>query len=141
MQHDGSIRYARLRSRSREQQRCCLGNRQRHSTESELPPCPRVPQTDSNAELESRQVTLIEVVQSLGEYINDEDDKIRARAVSYLTAIISALHPAFLTRQQMLVLSDFLGARIEDGGAIEGLSKLQASSRFTKEMAQSLVKA
>ena len=81
------------------------------------------------------------MVQSLGEYINDEDEKIRARAVSYLTAIVSALPPNFLTRQQIQVLSDFLGARIEDGGAIEGLSRLQTSSRFTKEMAQTLLKA
>ena len=86
-------------------------------------------------------MTLIEVVQSLGEYINDEDHKIRARAISYLTAIITALSPTFLTRQQIQVLADFLSARIEDGGSIEGLSKLQASSRFTKDMAQSLVKA
>jgi DNA repair/transcription protein MET18/MMS19 len=97
--------------------------------------------TYSAAELESRQTSLIEVVQSLGEYINNEDEKIRARAVSYLTAIISALSPTFLTRQQAQVICEFLCARIEDGGAIEGLSKLQASSRFTKDMAQTVVKA
>jgi DNA repair/transcription protein MET18/MMS19 len=81
------------------------------------------------------------VVQSLGEYINDDNTKIRARAVTYLTATISALSPTFLTRQQVQVLTDFLSARIEDGGAVEGLSKLQASSRFTKDMAQSVAKA
>lgn len=81
------------------------------------------------------------MVQSLGEYINDEDTKIRARAVTYLTAVISNLTPTFLTRQQIQVLSDFLCARIEDGGAIEGLSKLQGLSRFTRDMAQTLMKA
>jgi DNA repair/transcription protein MET18/MMS19 len=84
---------------------------------------------------------LIEVVQSLGEYINDEDGKIRDRAVSYLTAIVSSLPPTFLTRQQIDVLCDFLCARIEDGGAIEGLSKLQSLDRFTNNMAQTVVKA
>ncbi len=98
-------------------------------------------QIDLKTELEDRQTTLIEVVQSLGEYINNEDEKIRARAVSYLTAIISALPPTFLTRQQIQVITDFFSARIDDGGAIEGLSKLQGSSRFTKDMAQSVVKA
>ena len=98
-------------------------------------------QANQEAELESRQTTLIEVVQSLGEYINHEDEKIRARAVGYLTSIITALSPTSLSRQQIQVLADFFGARIEDGGAIEGLSNLQGSSRFTKDMAQSVVKA
>jgi DNA repair/transcription protein MET18/MMS19 len=91
--------------------------------------------------LENRQATLIDVVKSLGEYINDEDDKIRARAISYLTGIISALPPTFLSRQQIQVLAEFLNARIEDDGAIEGLSRLQSSGRYTKEMAQDTVKA
>jgi DNA repair/transcription protein MET18/MMS19 len=92
-------------------------------------------------ELEKRETTLIEVVQSLGEYINDEDGKIRDRAVSYLTAIISTVPPTFLTRQQIDVLCDFLCARIEDAAAIEGLSKLQSLDRFTNIMTQTVVKA
>jgi len=91
--------------------------------------------------LESRQTSLIEVVQSLGEYINDEDEKIRARAVSYLVAIISFLPPKFLSRQQVQVLCQFLCDRIEDGGAVDGLSKLQSLDRFTNEMAQTVVRA
>lgn len=98
-------------------------------------------QANQEAELESRQTTLIEVVQSLGAYINHEDEKIRARVVGYLTSIIMALPPTFLSRQQIQVLADFFSARIEDGGAVEGLSNLQGSSRFTKDMAQSVVKA
>ncbi|KAK5401553.1 hypothetical protein LTR79_002072 [Exophiala xenobiotica] len=92
-------------------------------------------------ELENRHTTLIEVVQSLGEYINDEDEKIRARAVSYLVAIISFLPPKFLSRQQVQVLCQFLGDRIEDGGAVDGLSKLQSLDRFTSEMAHTVVRA
>ncbi|KAK7890024.1 hypothetical protein LTR67_008489 [Exophiala xenobiotica] len=91
--------------------------------------------------LENRQTTLIEVVQSLGEYINDEDEKIRARAVSYLVAIISFLPPKFLSRQQAQVLCQFLCDRIEDGGAVDGLAKLQSLDRFTSEMAQTVVRA
>lgn len=93
------------------------------------------------SELENRETTLIEVVQSLGEYINDEDGKIRDRGVSYLTAIIASLPPTFLSRQQIDVLCEFLCARIEDGGAIEGLSRLQALDRFTNNMTQTVVKA
>ena len=92
-------------------------------------------------ELQNRETTLIEVVQSLGEYINDEDGKIRDRAVSYLTAIIASLPATFLSRQQIDVLCDFLCARIEDGGAIEGLSRLQGLEKFTNIMTQTVVKA
>jgi DNA repair/transcription protein MET18/MMS19 len=84
---------------------------------------------------------LIEVVQSLGEYINDEDGKIRDRAVGYLTAVISCLPPTFLSRHQIDVLCDFLCARIEDGGAIEGLTRLQSLDKFTNTMTQTVVKA
>jgi DNA repair/transcription protein MET18/MMS19 len=92
-------------------------------------------------ELEAHEITLIELVQSLGEYINDEDDKIRSRAVSYLVAVLSALAPKYLTRQQIQVLCQFLCDRIEDGGALGGLSKLQSLERFTPEMAQTVVRA
>lgn len=92
-------------------------------------------------ELESRQTTLIEVVQSLGEYINDDDEKIRGRAVSFLVAVISSLPPKYLSRQQILVLCKFLCDRIEDGGAVNGLSQLRSLDRFTNDMAQTVMRA
>ena len=91
--------------------------------------------------LQSRQTTLLNVVQSLSEYINDEDSKIRARAVSYLTAVLSALPPKFLSRQQLEVLCKFFSDRIEDVEAIDGLIKLQSLDRFANEMAQTVVRA
>lgn len=92
-------------------------------------------------ELQSRESTLLDVVQSLGEHINDEDSRIRGRAVSYLTAVLSALPTKFLSRQQVDVLCQFFSDRIEEGGAIEGLTKLQSLDRFTNEMAQTVVRA
>ena len=86
-------------------------------------------------ELDARQIILIDVVQSLGEYINQEDASIRSNAVNYLSLVIGALPPTFLTRQQVDVLCQFLCDRIEDGGAVGGLSRLQGLSRFNKEMA------
>ena len=85
--------------------------------------------------LESKQLTLIEAVQSLGEYINDEDATIRAGVIDYLSQIIGQLSPTFLSRQQIQVLCTFLCDRIEDGGAIEGLRKLQDLGRFNKDLA------
>jgi DNA repair/transcription protein MET18/MMS19 len=95
----------------------------------------------SCSELQSQENTLLDVVQSLGEYINDEDSRIRGRAVSYLTAVLSALPPKFLSRQQIDVLCQFFSDRIEDSGAIEGLMKLQSLDRFTNEMAQMAARA
>jgi DNA repair/transcription protein MET18/MMS19 len=92
-------------------------------------------------ELQSRETTLLDVVQSLGEYINDEDSKIRGRAVSYLTAALSALPPKFLSLQQLDVLCQFFSDRIEDGGAVDALMKLQSLDRFTNEMAQTVIRA
>ena len=91
--------------------------------------------SDRRTALESQTSTLIEVVQSLGQYINDEDLTIRSRAVEYLSDVIGSLPPNFLTRQQTQVLCQFLCDRIEDGGAIEGLKQLQANKRYNKEMA------
>jgi len=92
-------------------------------------------------EVENRQTTLIDVVQSLGGYINDENPIIRGKAVSYLTTVIKALPPKFLSRQQIQVLTTFFCDRIEDGGAVAGLETLQKLDRFTKDMAQETVKA
>lgn len=84
--------------------------------------------------LELKQLTLIEAVQSLGEYINDDDATIRARVIDYLSQVIGQLNPAFLSRQQVQVLCQFFCDRIEDGGAVGGLRKLQALGKFNKDM-------
>jgi DNA repair/transcription protein MET18/MMS19 len=83
----------------------------------------------------------VDVVQSLGEYINDEDPILRGKAVSYLTAVIKALPPKFLSRQQIQVLTTFFCDRIEDGGAVAGLDTLQKLERFNKYMAHEVARA
>jgi DNA repair/transcription protein MET18/MMS19 len=94
-----------------------------------------------NADVESKKTTLIEIVQQLGEYINDEDPILRGKAVSFLTSVIKALPPKFLTRQQVQVLTSFFCDRIEDGGAVAGLDTLQKLDRFTKELAAEIAQA
>lgn len=93
------------------------------------------------AGLEKNQSTLIDVVQSLGEYINDEDIILRGKAVSYLTAVIKSLPNTFLTRQQIQVLTSFYCDRISDVGAIAGLDHLQGLSRFNNELAAMTLRA
>ncbi|KAK3167111.1 hypothetical protein OEA41_010236 [Lepraria neglecta] len=91
--------------------------------------------------LESKETTLIEVVRSLGEYINEEDATVRAKTIGYLSEIIGHLSLTFLSRQQIQTLCEFLCARIEDGGAVGGLRKLQGLGRFSKEMAVTTFRA
>lgn len=94
-----------------------------------------------NIDVESKKTTLIELVQQLGEYINDEDPILRGKAVSFLTSVIKALSPKYLSRQQIQVLTTFFCDRIEDGGAIAGLDTLQRLDRFTKELATETAQA
>lgn len=107
----------------------------RHTVGHTYEPLAREFKADKIAELENKEISLIEVVQSLGEYINDEDSSIRSRAVTYLSHVIGALPNTTLSRQQVQVLCQFLCDRIEDGGAVGGLRKLQSLGRFNKEMA------
>lgn len=92
-------------------------------------------------DIENKKTTLIDVVQSLGEYINDEDPILRGKAVSYLTAVIKALPTRFLSRQQIQVLTTFFCDRIEDGGAVAGLETLQKLERFHRELAEEVAGA
>lgn len=92
-------------------------------------------------ELETKQKTLIDVVESLSDYINDEDATIRAKAVQYLSSVIGAVPSNLLTIQQVQVLCQFLCDRIEDGGAVGGLRKLSSLRRFNKEMAKMTTRA
>ncbi|GFF38708.1 DNA repair/transcription protein mms19 [Aspergillus udagawae] len=92
-------------------------------------------------DVENKRTTLIEVVQSLSEYINDEDPILRGKAVSYLTAVIRALPPKYLSRQQIQVLTAFFCDRIEDGGAVAGLDTLQKLDRFNHALAEEVAQA
>ncbi|KXG52156.1 Armadillo-like helical [Penicillium griseofulvum] len=92
-------------------------------------------------DVETKKATLIDTVQSLGEYINDEDPILRGKAISYLTAVIKALSPKYLSRQQIQVLTTFFCDRIEDGGAVDGLQTLQGLDRFNKFLATQVAQA
>lgn len=61
--------------------------------------------------------------------------------MSFLTSVIKALPPKFLSRQQIQVLTSFFCDRIEDGGAVAGLDNLQKLDRFTKELATEIAQA
>ena len=78
---------------------------------------------------------MIEVVQSLGDYINDEDHANRNKALDYLVLVTKALKDDFLSKQQIQVLCQFFCDRLEDDGAPGGLRRLLSMVRYTNEMA------
>ncbi|KAI9788460.1 MAG: hypothetical protein M1816_006896 [Peltula sp. TS41687] len=115
--------------------------------------------------LESKGTKLVDVVQSLGEYLTDEDATIRAKgssfqrnvylvrmltvpAVAYFAGVLSALDPKFLSRQQIAQVNvsvQFFCDRIRDASglkeAAQGLQALQRCHRFTGENAVQTAKA
>ena len=91
--------------------------------------------------LQNGTFKLVDAIKAAGEYLQNTDAKIRDRATHYLSAVICALPPRFLPRQDIAILNTFLSRRIRDGGAIEGLSRLQGLDRFTKENVQELARA
>ena len=94
----------------------------------------RSSKTYESVALESKQSTLVDIVQSLSDYINDNDATVRSRTMQYLSQVIGHLHAAFLSRQQIQILCEFFCNRIEDGGAIEGLRRLATLEKFSRDM-------
>ena len=93
------------------------------------------------AELESKQTSLLQIVQSLNDYIQDDDPTIRAKAVQYLSLVIGAIPSNCLNIQQVQVLCEFLCAQLDNGGAVGALRKLSGLRKFTKDMAKMTIRA
>ncbi|KAI9857336.1 MAG: hypothetical protein M1824_004886 [Vezdaea acicularis] len=87
--------------------------------------------------IERKETKLVEVVQSVGEYLTDDDATIRAKAVAYLGAVLGSLDAKALTRQHVAVTRQFFCDRIDDATGLkesaQGLVALQRSSHFSAE--------
>ncbi|KAI9819508.1 MAG: hypothetical protein M1827_006956 [Pycnora praestabilis] len=96
--------------------------------------------------IQNKELKLVEVVQSLGEYLTDDDVALRAKAIAYLSAVLAALPPKLLTRQHHVVLCAFFCKQLEDEGPVvkkgaEGLFLLQSMGRFNDEDARQVALA
>ncbi|KAL7267583.1 hypothetical protein RUND412_009827 [Rhizina undulata] len=95
---------------------------------------------ESAKRIERKEVKLLDLVQSLGEYLTDEDTTVRAKeAIAYLAAVLGCLDPKSLSRQQVAVIAQFLCDRLDDETGLketaQGLIALQSMQRFGKEEA------
>ncbi|PWW78340.1 ARM repeat-containing protein [Tuber magnatum] len=94
---------------------------------------------ESAKQIQDKELKLLDLVQSLGDYLTDDDKTTRAKAIGYLSSVLGYLDPKTLSRQQVAVIAQFLCDRLEDETGLketsQGLFALQKSSRFGKEEA------
>lgn len=95
----------------------------------------------TSTKLQQGDVKLLEVIKALGDYLQDNDSKIRGRAIHYLAAILQTLPAKSLSRHDIPVLNTFLCSRLQDGGAVEALSILCRMDKYTKDNAKEVAQA
>lgn len=64
--------------------------------------------------LEHKQIQLLALIESVGEYINNEDSSLRSHSLSYLADVLDCLPHKVLSLQQRSLLTDFILSRIRD---------------------------
>ncbi|GME25419.1 DNA repair transcription protein [Neofusicoccum parvum] len=94
--------------------------------------------------LESKKLKLLELIESLGEYLNSDDGPTRAKAMAYLADVLSATPPKVFTRQHRNLLCDFILSRIADdtegiGSSAKALLALEERGAWEKERAATVL--
>ena len=64
--------------------------------------------------LATGQLRLLQLVESCGEYINNDDAQLRKNSLSFLADVLAQLPPKVLTLQQRKLLCDFILSRVKD---------------------------
>ncbi|CAE6482007.1 unnamed protein product [Rhizoctonia solani] len=98
--------------------------------------------------VDNQAITLLHVVKALGEYLTNEDGKIREKGIKLLSNTISQCQPERISKQSTRVLTTFYCEKIQDADtvipALDGLLTLASLPTFganeAKDTAQSIVK-
>lgn len=99
----------------------------------------------SAKKLETKELKLLELIQSTSEYINDDkDDALRAKSVAYLADVLAAIPPKVLSGHERRLLCDFMLGRIEGdnvgiGSYAKALLALQELGRWDQATAQKVM--
>nr|POF12769.1 mms19 nucleotide excision repair protein like [Quercus suber] len=102
--------------------------------------------SQSAAQLESKQLRLIDLITSLEEYINNKEDGAqRAKTVAYLADVLSVLPARVLSVQERRLLVTFILGRIEGDtqgidGSARALIALENLGRWDAETAQNVMR-
>ncbi|KZV93127.1 hypothetical protein EXIGLDRAFT_768350 [Exidia glandulosa HHB12029] len=93
----------------------------------------------------SGSTTLLDVVKALKDFITSEDDSLREKGVSLLTAIVSRMPPAIMNRHATRTMLEFFLKKLEDTAtvipALNGILKLTVLPAFLASDAEATSKA
>ncbi|KAK8254760.1 MMS19 nucleotide excision repair protein-like protein [Phyllosticta capitalensis] len=95
--------------------------------------------------LESKKLKLLELIESLGEYLNSDDGATRAKAMAYLADVLSVTSPRVFTRQHRGLLCDFILSRVADdrevlSGCARALVALEERGAWENERVATVLK-
>lgn len=88
--------------------------------------------------LERKELKLVALIESIGEYINHEEAHLRSRSLAFLADVLSSVPPRVLTGQQRNLLCDFILSRVQDdtegiGSCARGLLALEERGKWDQE--------
>ncbi|KAF2756741.1 MMS19 nucleotide excision repair protein-like protein [Pseudovirgaria hyperparasitica] len=98
----------------------------------------------SAEKLQNKQLKLIDLIESLAEYINNDEPATRGRTMSYLAEVLEAMPPKVLSLQQRGLLCDFILSRIVDdtegiGSCAKGLLALEERGQWDSARASGVM--
>ncbi|EPS40889.1 hypothetical protein H072_5246 [Dactylellina haptotyla CBS 200.50] len=87
--------------------------------------------------LENKELILLGLTKSLGEYLTNDDRTIRAKAIGFYASVLAALPTTLLSPAQVSVITQFLCDRLEDETGLkevsQGLLAVAGMTRFQPE--------
>lgn len=94
--------------------------------------------------LERKELKLVALIESIGEYINNDDADLRSKSLAYLADVLSLLPQRLLTLQQRSLLCDFCLSRIEDdnegtGHCARALMALEERGKWDQDTARRIM--
>lgn len=99
---------------------------------------------ETAAKLERKQIQLLALVESIGEYINNEDATLRSHSLAFLADVLDALPLRALSLQHRMLLTEFVLSRIQDdsegtASCAKALMALEKMSKWDAETVKKIV--
>ncbi|KAF2435629.1 ARM repeat-containing protein [Tothia fuscella] len=99
---------------------------------------------NSAKKLANKQLKLLDLIQSLAEYLNNDEGPIRGKTMSYLAEVLQAVPPKLLSGQQRNLLCDFLLSRIASdtegiGAGAKALLTLEERGQWDQKRASQVM--
>lgn len=93
--------------------------------------------------LQKGELKLLQLIEELGEYLNDQDAAVRGKTMAYLAEVLANVPPKVLSLQQRNLLCDFVLSRLEDtegiGSCAKALMALEQLGKWDNERAATVM--